>query len=268
MLFFCSADTNSDKVIKTHRIKYGIIILLFAVSLQGIGQNTEDVFFPKIGIGANAFGNYSSIDFRPGFNQTFLMGYGGGLVINYVTDESKGGIVHRYTGTVHTGVQFEFNIQQRGWKEDTDSTPDIYKQNVTYFEIPFLSHITWGKRNIKYVVDFGPYIGFIYSSKNETLYLGADSTYYQKYFGRDPDSKFEYGVLISPGLFWSSDIGVFSLQARYTQGMKKVFDEIQIYDNRILRRSYNKGIQVAIGYYFPITRKRTIVYHREREKKE
>ena len=268
-LFFCAAykKIKKKKVINFHRT-YLLLLLLLAFTSWCRGQDTDDVFFPKVGIGANAFMNFSTIDFKPSFNQTYLMGNGGGLVLNYITERYQGGLVHKYTGVVHSGIQLEFNLQQRGWKEDTDSTPDIYRQNITYFEVPFLSHITWGKRDIKYVVDFGPYFGYLYSSKNQTLYTGPDSLYVQRYFGREPDSKFEYGFLISPGLYYSSNAGVFSLQFRFTQGMNLVFDEIAVTDNRTLRRSYNKSIQFVLGYHFPISRKRTIVYNNERPKKK
>ena len=267
-LFFCAALKRYKfiKVIKLHQTKYQLLIILLAFNCWCNGQDTDDVFFPKIGIGVNAFQNFSRIDFKPSFNQTYLMGNGAGLVFNYVTERYQGGMVHKYTGTVFSGVQLELNVQQRGWKEDTDSTPDLYKQNITYFEIPFMSHITWGKRNIKYVVDFGPYFGYLYSSKNQTF--TSDSNYIETYFGRKPDTKFEYGFLVSPGVFLSTDMGVFTLQFRYTQGMNLVFNEIQVDENYTLRRSYNNSIQVALGYHFPFTRKRTIVYKKERPKKQ
>lgn len=248
----------------TNPIKY-ISFVVLAFCMQAVYSQEEDVFFPKFGFGANTFFNYSSIDFKPSFNQTYYYGNGVGFVFNYISEEYKGGVAHKYTGKVHSGIQMELNYQQRGWKEDTDSTPDLYTHRINYLEIPFMSHITWGKRDVKFVVDFGPFVSFLQSSSNKTL--TSDSTYIQTYFGRKPDSEFDYGFIFAPGLFVDTKAGVFTVQFRYNQGMKRVLDEFLVTETRTLRRSYSRGLQLAVGYHFPVTSRRTIVYSEKRPKK-
>ncbi|NJK97308.1 MAG: outer membrane beta-barrel protein [Bacteroidales bacterium] len=112
-------------------------------------QNTESV----LSIGTKHGVNFSQITFEPPVDQSYKLGYTGGLVIKYQSDK-------------HAGVQAEFNFSQRGWSESLDSGK-AYSRTLNYFEIPVLSHFVFGRKNSKIIINLGPNLSFYTSQKEE-----------------------------------------------------------------------------------------------------
>lgn len=101
---------------------------------------------PQLSIGAHGGVDASMVNFSPSVRQSFLLGANGGL--NF-----------RYTEENHFGFIVEANFEQRGWKENFDDAPFEYSRTINYIQIPFMSHIYFGRRH-KFFINLGPSISF------------------------------------------------------------------------------------------------------------
>ncbi|MCG8699996.1 MAG: PorT family protein [Bacteroidales bacterium] len=243
-------------------------IIIISTSYFGIAQDLEDVFFSKFGIGFHGTYRYTIVDFKPFTNAEYTPGFGGGLIFNYIGDKNSDGLA-KYTGTGYTGFQVEINYNEKGWNED-DTTGSYYRR-TSYLEIPFLSHIIWGKQRFKYVLDVGPYIAWQHLDveKEPTILTNQNGEYFDRwrpYYYRRTEHKFDYGFIAGLGLQYETKAGVIFLQGRFSQGMRGIFYKIGEADKRedILRRSNNRCWCVNVGYHCVITSKKAVVYRKKK----
>ncbi|MBR5957721.1 MAG: PorT family protein [Salinivirgaceae bacterium] len=75
--------------------------------------------------------------------------------------EPNFGIVGIFNNENNFGVQLEVNYAVKGWREEDEDIPGSeYKHEITYLEVPFMTHFELGKRNLRVFGLFGPYIAF------------------------------------------------------------------------------------------------------------
>lgn len=239
-------------------------ILLFLLTTTKTAYTQEDPFFSVFGFGLTGMYNYSSADLKPGFFNEPYFSKGGGMFFNFLGDKYSGNYVHKFTGEVYTGIQLEFNYNERGWQELDTNKSNIYTRKLNYVELPVLSHIVWGKRRVQLVTNIGPYVSLLFD--NSYSIATTDSFYIQQYYDREPDFNFDYGFLVSPGLYYKLNNHVFSLQVRYSMGMNLIFDRFQINEILIMRKSQNKSWHALFQYSYTLQSKRSLVYRRTRPK--
>ncbi|NJO69803.1 MAG: PorT family protein [Bacteroidetes bacterium] len=177
--------------------------------------------------------NFSQITFEPPVDQSYKLGYTGGLVIKYQSDK-------------HAGVQAEFNFSQRGWSESLDSGK-AYSRTLNYFEIPVLSHFVFGRKNSKIIINLGPNLSFYTSQKEEMKALQSYDM--QLYYQRKPDREFELGLTGGLGYLQKTILGDFQLEGRFHYGLQSVFNNDLSTD---LGKSQSLLYSVTLTYFFVV----------------
>ncbi|MBN2611066.1 MAG: PorT family protein [Bacteroidales bacterium] len=202
-------------------------ILAFAtMDVNGQKNNFSQLLF-----GVNQGITASQLDFGVTVNQSLYLGYQGGLFLTYL---SGPGI----------GVQLECNYAQKGWKIQPDST-ESYSRRLNYIEIPFMTHVIFGKQKSKLVIDLGPYVSFLHSEK-ETSNI-ADSSL--DYIGHFTDRNFEFGYCVGIGYQYNTKAGNFGFHVRYNNSLTNIFTpsaELQYFASR------NQSLGISIKYSIKI----------------
>ena len=138
-----------------------ILLLLFTLPILGLSQNKKKKGFYKWDVGINGGINFSNplINSDPensidsSLNDINFRGNLYGLTLIYH--------VNRFLA-----IKGEFDIENRGWKNDFNVSDDInvpdfreVTQVLDYFDIPLFMHLGFGKK-FKVDLNFGPYFGF------------------------------------------------------------------------------------------------------------
>lgn len=89
---------------------------------------------------------------------------------NGVVLGGNGGLVFRYAGHKVCGFQVELNYMHRGWREHSEEA--TYERHLHYLEIPFLTHLYFGKKSVRGFFNLGPQIGYCVADKSSGTILG------------------------------------------------------------------------------------------------
>jgi len=237
-----------------------IVVVLFSfLSLSLYAQ--QERFLHEIAVGANGGINFSQVSFLHNLPAMFVqlgdIGMRGG---------PKVGISARYISMKHFGVQLEINYIQGGWKErfrdgdyvrDPDGKPIDFSgvkisRRLDYIEIPFLSHIYFGKKT-RFFVNVGPKLGILayYGDLKDNLtseQIGVFNPNDPRIYDRGHNS-FDYGLSIGGGL----DLQIGRLhtivEGRYTFGFGDVYSNSK---SDIYQRSNNQDVAVTVGFLLPV----------------
>ncbi|MDY6800939.1 MAG: porin family protein [Bacteroidota bacterium] len=210
--------------------KHFIILLLLFVSTSPFAQNKD--FEPVAQFGIRQGINYSSVLFSPGINQGIKLGYTGGFVFKYSNEKNL-------------ALQIELNFSQKGWLEDLDTLPNSYQRNLDYIELPFLTHIYFGKRNVKFYVNIGPSVGYLINDQIKSEI--NNELYNREYYELEIDNKFDFNVLAGLGLIIDTEIGSFQTGFRYAMTLTDIF---KYTSDSIFENSQNQVIAFSLTYYF------------------
>jgi len=176
-------------------------------------------------IGATGGATISKVGFYQQVHQSFVVGINTGAAFRYISEK-------------YFGIEIELNISQMGWKEDTT----FFSKNLTYIEIPFLTHIYFGEKT-RVFANLGPQIGFLLNER-------ADSPVRDYFQQNTPlQRKFDYGFAFGLGVYVPVSRNVFQLEIRGYYGMNDIYrarkeDEFQ--------RSNNMQAVLSLGWFFKI----------------
>lgn len=205
--------------------KFLIIPILF-ISITVLSQSRLDN--PEMYIGASFGRTASLVMFTPAVNQSYLLGYNGGIVFRYIAEKN-------------VGMQAELNFSQRGWNE-TDST---YARQLNYIELPFMTHIYIGKKN-RVFFNVGPKISYLISEKvlktnNPNSDLTQRSTLVQ--------NPFDYGLCGGLGLMFRINKNILQLDARANYSLSDIFsnDKRDFFDT-----SNNVNVSVNLAWLLQV----------------
>lgn len=225
-----------------------LVVLLLSTSLF-VEAQLSDTFKPQFTIGVGAGPVFSQVDFVPSVPQTNIQG----LTI---------GVSGKYVSEKNLGVLAELNFIQRGWQEDFSesevNTEHAYSRTLNYLELPLLTHIYFGNKNVKFIINIGPQVSYMLGDKanmNDAL-----SNYIDGVLAEDPDfpigiqykpidSKFDYGLLGGMGIEFNTPVGTFDLQGRYYFGLGDSFDNTRSSSSNF-SRSAHRYIAGKLTYYF------------------
>lgn len=197
----------------------------------------------QMSLGVHGGVDLSQVLFTPSVRQTFLPGANAGL--NF-----------RYTEEKHFGFIVEANFEQRGWKESFDGAPFAYSRTVNYIQIPFMSHIYFGRRG-KFFINLGPSISFkLGDSTSANFDYGNVSSipdfpvHTSQQYGYETKAAVDYGI--SGGLggeFSLNQKHSLYLEARYYFGLSNMLSAG--------RADHFKGsnpmtVSISIGYWYRI----------------
>lgn len=224
------------------------------VSLLIVSAHAQQKDFkPYWNVGVGFGSTFSSVDFARSNASTgnavpsnMLMQYVGGVAVRYMTEK-------------HLGFIAELNLSQQGWEQNfkkDESLKDLglsHKRNLTYIELPFLTHIYFGDK-VRFVVNLGPKVSFLLSEKEEmnnalSNYLAsgdapANMVTHQYY--RETERSFDYGILGGLGMEFQTKIGNFMLEGRYYFGLADIYKNSK---SDYFSRSANRVISAKLTYY-------------------
>jgi hypothetical protein len=185
-------------------------------------------FEPETFLGINGGQTFSKLDFIPIVNQNSRNGVNGGITYRYITES-------------HFGLQVELNYSQRGWTGAFDNTATSYSRATSYLEIPFLTHLYFGKRSFRYFINLGPKIAYLLNEDES----GSFSTLTSSEIGKKVEHKFDYAICAGSGFELRTKIGCFLIEGRYSFGLSDIF-----YNSKAdpFSRSSNQVISANLTY--------------------
>ena len=142
-------------------MKKTILLLLIALPILVLSQNKKKKGFYKWDVGINGGIN---------FNNPLINSDPGNSIDSSLNDINFRGNLYGLTLIYHVNrllaIKGEFDIENRGWKNDFNVSDDInvpdfreVTQVLDYFDIPLFMHLGFGKK-FKVDLNFGPYFGF------------------------------------------------------------------------------------------------------------
>lgn len=180
------------------RLSLILPLLAFCLCLTAQPRLPKDEMY----IGAHAGVLASIINFNPNIAQSALQPFWG----------ANAGFVFRYSGQKCCGLQVELNYMQRGWHE----TATNYRRAVDYIELPFLTHIYFGKK-FRGFINLGPQIGIAVHERHYNLPEATAPQYLSI------DNRFDWGLAGGLGMLYRSKAGVYQLEARFNYSFGDMF---------------------------------------------
>ena len=226
-------------------------ILAFCLSMVFVAQARAQVGERRndFSLGLNAGMTMSSMDFVPKIKQGYKVSPNFGVSARYICE--------KYFATI-CGVVIEFDYANMGWKEQIeDGSGNTYERGFSYFQVPALMQLGWGKerKGVKFIFEAGPQFGYWFSESEKRGGGEWNPTYrpngvtYQ--YDHSPDNKFEYGIAGGFGLELSSGIGHFILSGRYYYGLGDIYDNSK---KGYFGRSANQAIMVKFTYLYDLVK--------------
>ena len=192
--------------------------------------STERVFaqFPEYAVGVRGGMQMSMALFEPSVAQSLPVSMHAGAQFRMVSEK-------------YFGIIAELNYTQRGFS--TLSGEGVYAhRRLDYIEIPFMSHITFGRKLFRYFIDLGPQVSFLISdTKPAVASTNPEHTLPAK-------NIVDYGLVFGTGFEFNTRYGVYTVDARYCFGLGNVFPS-KASDH--FKSSSNQNIQVCVAYLFP-----------------
>lgn len=188
-----------------------ISIALLVSAITTHGQNT---FKRELSIGGSFGMGVSTVSFVPKVQTNFLLGTHVGFTGRWITEN-------------HLGIILEVNYTQQGWDEKFEDKTLQYTRKIDVIEVPFLTHIYFGGKRVRFFINLGPKIGFVIN-ENTTNNLGSFEESLddrvQELHGKSVEKKFAWGIGGGPGLELRTGIGNFLLEGRYYYGLGDFFN--------------------------------------------
>lgn len=213
------------------------ITLLLILSVLQVKAQRE--FKPELYVGVGGGPLLSTVDFAPQkVFQDMHLGYYGGVAAKYIAQE-------------HMGIVAEVNFAQRGWKEKFRDNPDFaYMRTLNYVEIPFMTHVYAGKKNMRFIFNVGPQIGILLNDNatmSEALVGNLGEAADEKqYLSIDSLTRFDYGLVGGFGLELKTKAGDFDLEGRYYYGLADLFPNRR---SDYFARSAHRIFEAKLTYY-------------------
>lgn len=209
-----------------------------------MGAKAQTHYVPHVWVGGHAGMTMSEMSFSPSVRQSMVQGMTAGLSFRYAEER-------------HVGLIAEFNISQRGWKEDFEGAPFSYSRRLTYMEIPVLTHIFFGSPKFKGFFNLGPVVGYMIGDniKSDFDYAHPDQVPGFPLTNRSTEqmameikNKFDYGITAGAGCeFVVKRRHAFTLEARYYFGLGNIYPSSK---KDTFSASRGTSIMVTLGYMF------------------
>jgi hypothetical protein len=204
-----------------------IQLILFSASLFSQKKYVE----PEIFAGVNFGQTGSMVNFSPSVDQSYLLGYHGGLVARYIADKN-------------IGVQAELNYSQRGWNE----ADNLFSRRLDYLEIPFMTHFFFG-RNFRFFINIGPRVGYLISD-NILINNTINSTKVQQI--TDIENRFDYGFCGGIGFLLKIKNQVFQIDTRANYSVSDIYSNEK---KNFFDTSNNLNASVSFAWLMKVNKK-------------
>jgi hypothetical protein len=192
------------------RILILTVLLLFVRHLEA-----QNPFKPSNYLGIDIGINTCRVSFTPKVNQNLLTAIEAGLVFRNMSER-------------HVGLQIELNYAGKGWIENRDSIGK-YRRDLEVIRLPLLAVFTAGSKMLRFSFLLGPYASYL-KSESETydiagfyLMVNPVTSNYLPYYGKQLDSRWEFGFTGGLGVELHTKIGVFGIRANYNHSLTNLF---------------------------------------------
>lgn len=197
----------------------------------------------NISVGAKGGVSLSRVNFQPSVSQKLVEGMVIGATVRYIEEN-------------HFGLIGEFNLEQRGWKEDFKPLEGYsFSRKFTFLQIPLLTHIYFGSDKVRFFFNAGPEIGIMIGEKTSSNFdykhavdIEELANSYRKLeqFTEAVERRFDYGISAGLGL----EINVapkhaINLEGRFYYGLNDVFSNRK---SDPFQGSSSMSIMVTLGY--------------------
>ena len=200
-------------------------IFIFALLLVLHSASAQTAFQPEMYFGFTGGAVASRIGFSPSVSQDFMLGATGGAMFRYISEK-------------YFGIQAELNFSQIGWQEKGG----IFSRRLNYVDMPFLTHIYFGKK-ARFFVNLGPEIAFLIGQSGTIPPAGSE----QEEQIRNPQRAFDYGFAIGSGFSVPFHKNALQLEIRGYYGMNDIYSNMK---SDYFARSNNIKAAVTLGYTF------------------
>lgn len=217
------------------------VLLATTVALPLCQAQTSD-FQQTLEIGPSFGMNFTFVSFYPSVPTTLKSGINVGATIRWISEP-------------HLGLQAEINYSQQGWQEEFEDQPQYnYSRTINYIELPFLTHIYFGGKRVRFFINLGPKIGYALSESTESNLNGTNPNENRPDEQHDLgiEKKFDWGICGGPGLELHTGIGNFLLEARYHYSLGDIFNSRK---SDPFSKSSNQVIAAKLSYLITIHRK-------------
>ncbi len=217
-------------------------ILMILVTVQLAVAQTH--YESHVHVGFHAGRSMSQISFTPSVKQKMYQGI-------------TMGVSARYAEERHVGLLGELNITTRGWQEKFEESPLEYSRKLTYIEVPVMTHIFFGGRNLKGFVNLGPQIcymignsissNFDYMNPHEVPDFPTENRMTEQ-LSMEIKNKFDYGICAGLGVE-----GIIrrrhclKLEGRLYYGLGNIFSAKK---KDVFSASRGMCITITLGYMF------------------
>lgn len=223
--------------------KRTLTILLFALACIDIYSQSE--FVPEWNFGVNFGSTFSSM--------SFVTTDPGEVLEVKMIQQYKGGLSARYITENHLGFIAELNYSLQGYEQKFPATSESqYIQKLAYLQMPFLTHIYFGKKG-RVFVNFGPQVSFLLGEQKIKKLTPSDygdgsalSTTVSAQYNLKVQNKLDYGLVVGLGSEFRTGAGNFLIEGRYYLGFSDIYSS---HKTDPFSRSANRVISAAITYY-------------------
>jgi hypothetical protein len=194
-----------------------------------------DVAVAQTHIGVKGGRSFSEAGFTPSLEIDHLAANNFGLVFTHV----EKGIA---------GIIVEVNYIQKGFVLAPVDLAYRFYNRLDYVEVPFLTHLTFGRSTTKFVLNFGPYVGFLLDTKE--VFINNREGVSRSEIGLHGDyNKMDFGLAGGIGIIQSLPIGTFLLEGRFSHGFMDIY---QFNPMEGVRASQNQVLNFSIAYLIPL----------------
>ena len=229
-----------DKARTTRWARFAAGLAIGLLCLTEAGAQAQ-AFKRELSAGASFGVNFASVSFSPRVPTKMSMGFNGGGTIRWITEP-------------HLGLQAEVNFTQNGWAEKFETQPQYhYARTLNYIELPFLTHIYFGNRRVRFFVNLGPKVGYLLSESTDSNLNGTNPN------PNRPDEqhtlgvqkRFDWGLCGGPGLEIRTGIGSFLVEGRYYYALGDIFNSRKADP---FPKSAGQVISAKLTYLIPLRR--------------
>lgn len=212
---------------------------LFLLSSWAMPLVAQKRIQPRLDIGVIGGAVLSQMTFDPSITQDMAQGYSAGVSFRYIEEQLF-------------GLQIDALLSRRGWRDRYNEFPEyFYQRNLTYLEIPFLSHIYFpmGQRN-EISVNLGPKLGVMLGeSSDSNLPSDFDNIYTGTtvHHSMDVSKRFDYGIQAGLGYeFRFNPEWSMQLSGSYYFGLGNIFPDTK---SDTFETSSNQHIMITLTLY-------------------
>lgn len=185
--------------------------------------------FPEYAVGVRAGAQWSMVMFEPSVAQRQL------------PTTLHAGAQFRMVSEKYFGIVVELNYSQRGFADRQDGV--WLHRRTDYVELPFMAHITFGRKLFRYFIDLGPSISYMVAD------VPAKGGGAGMQHSLPVKNRFDYAIVGGTGFEFNTSHGIYTIDARYSFGLGNMFGARA---SDYFKMSSNQNITVSLAYLFPI----------------